>query len=125
MTPLPAPDFDIEALYDALDAQRRSRGMSWQQVAREISSLFRDAPARPISPSTLTGMRGRRVVEGDGVLQMLRWLGRTPESFVPGHEEPDAVAAALPALGPHQILRFDNRRIYAALEAQQVERGMT
>jgi hypothetical protein len=37
--------FDLEALFDALDAQRRSRALSWQQVAREMGGL---------SASTLT-----------------------------------------------------------------------
>jgi hypothetical protein len=114
-------DFDIEALYEALDAQRVARGMSWQEVAGAISDPFRDGPARPISASTLTGMRGRSVVEGDGVLQMLRWLRRTPESFIPGHE----ATAPLPEVRPGQILRFDTRRLYEAVDARRIERGMT
>src|SRR6185436_16874536 len=64
-------DFDIGALYSALDAQRQARGMSWPQVVREINALFARVPARPISPSTLNGMRNRGTIEGDGVLQML------------------------------------------------------
>jgi len=68
--------FDIDEFYSALDAERSARGLTWLRVTREINSLFRDVPARPISPSTLTGMRGRRAIEGNGVLQMLVWLGR-------------------------------------------------
>lgn len=122
---MPAADFDIDALYDALDARRRALGMSWQEAARAISRLFERASARPISASTLTGMRGRRAVEGDGILQILRWLERTPESFVPGHEETAAAAATLPDLGPDQILRFDTRTLYSALDARRTDRGMT
>jgi hypothetical protein len=118
-------DFDIEALSAALDAQRIARGLSWQQVAREINALFERTPATPLSVSTLTGMRGRAVLEGDGVLQMLRWLNRTPESFVPGSEEGAAESARLPDVAPHQILRFDTRKLYAALDAQRIERGLT
>ena len=118
-------DFDIEALYAALDAQRQARGISWQQVVREMNALSERVPARPtISASTLTGMRNRAVIEGDGVLQMLRWLDRTPESFVPGHPVA-AEAAKLPDVGPYQILRFDTGRLYAALDAQRRDRGMT
>jgi hypothetical protein len=120
-----SPDFSIAALYAALDAQRQARGLSWQQVAREISPQFGRAPARPISPSTLTGMPTRAVLEGDGVLQMLRWLRRTPESFVPGCDETTAAGATLPDVGPSQILRFDTRKMYAALDARRVEQGMT
>jgi hypothetical protein len=118
-------DFDIAALYAALDAQRQARGMSWQQVVREINALFAHTPARPISPSTVTGMRSAGTIEGDGVLQMLRWLERTPESFVPGHPEAAMEAAKLPDVGPYRILRFDTRKLYAALDTQRTERGMT
>ena len=108
--------FDVHALYMALDSQRRSRHMSWQEVAREMGG---------ISPSTLTGMRVRGSVEGDGVLQMLCWLGRAPESFVPGHPEASAEEATLPRTGPAQTLRFDTGAMYAALDARRLERGMT
>jgi transcriptional regulator with XRE-family HTH domain len=118
-------DFSVGALYAALDAQRQARGLSWQQVAREINALSGRVPARPISPSTLTGMRNRAVIEGDGVLQMLRWLQRTPESFIPGGEEAAAEPARLPDVGSFQILRFDTRKLYTALDAQRSERGMT
>lgn len=109
-------DFDIAALYTALDAERRSRGMSWQQLACE---------ARWISVSTLTGMRERGSLEGDGVLQLLAWLQRTPESFVPGEAGRLREPADLPEVEPHRILRFDTGAIYQALDAKRAERGMT
>ena len=56
-------DFDIDALYAALNAERLARGMSWTEVTRAINNLFKNVPTRPISTSTVTGMRGRRVVE--------------------------------------------------------------
>jgi hypothetical protein len=118
------PTFDIQALYGALDTERRARGISWQQVAREISSRLKSVPARPISPSTLSGMRNRRIVEGDGVLQMLLWLRRTPESFVPGNEAPEE-NAKLPDVPEAGILRFDTAALYLALDAQRINRGMT
>jgi hypothetical protein len=80
---VPQSDFDINALYDALNAQRRARGLSWEAVARQISGRFADVrSARAVSASTLSGLQRRSIVEGDGVLQMLLWLRRTPESFV-------------------------------------------
>jgi len=114
-------DFDVDALYDALDARRRADALSWPQAAREISRLFRDTPARPISASTLSGMRGRATLEGDGVLQMLRWLGCAPERFVPGSDE----APPLPDVPTDRILRFDTRAIHAALDARRMERGLS
>lgn len=114
-------DFDTDALYEALDAERRARGLSWAQTARAISDQFGDAPSRPISPSTLTGLRTRAVLEGDGVLQVLRWLGRSPEDFVPSRR----ATAPLPEVGRHRILRFDTPAIHAALDARRRERGVT
>src|SRR5262245_32102252 len=118
-------DFDIEALYHALDDERQARGLSWQRLAVEISDRFRGTGSRSISPSTLSGMRRRRVIEGDGVLQMLRWLDRTPESFVPGSESAATGSERLPAVDSHHILRFDARAIHAALDAQRVERALS
>ena len=63
--------FDARALYAALDAQRSSRGMSWRQVASEVG----------VSPSTLTRTKEGGRLEVDGMLDMVRWLGRTVESF--------------------------------------------
>lgn len=121
----PFADFDIHALYEALDAKRAARGMSWQQVAREMGSRSGSTPGRSLSSSTLSGIRKRRALEGDGVLQMLQWLGRTPESFVPGRPEVEAESSALPAPRTGGILRFDCRAIYLALDAQRRERGLT
>ncbi|HKS95777.1 MAG TPA: hypothetical protein VJV74_06530 [Terriglobia bacterium] len=121
-----AGDFSLRALYAALDAQRQARGLSWAQAAREINGHSVRSSARGLSPSTVTGLRTRAVAEGDGVLQMLRWLNRTPESFVPGHQEPEeAVSARLPDVPAHHVLRFDTRKLHAALDAQRVERRMT
>jgi len=121
----PVTDFDLAELYAALDAARQARGLSWPQLAREISGVFSGTLATPISPSTLTGMRNRAVVEGDGVLQMLLWLKRTPESFVPGYQESAAASLTLPGVGRDRILRFDAVAIPAALAARRVARGLT
>jgi transcriptional regulator with XRE-family HTH domain len=106
--------FDVRALFSSLDTQRKQRGMSWQEVAREVG----------VSPSTLVGMPMRRFLEGDGVLQMLSWLGRSPESFVPGHL-PTEADGAWPQVERGRGLRFDARALHAALNARRVERGMT
>ena len=61
-------------------------------------------------------MRGRRAVEGDGVLQVIRWLDRTPESFMPGHRR----AMRLPAVPSNRILRLDTKRLWAAVEERRL-----
>jgi hypothetical protein len=70
-------------------------------------------------------MRSKGSIEGDGVLQMLRWLDRTPESFVAGHRERSGVSYALRDVGPERILRFDAGALHSALNARRTELGMT
>jgi len=103
-------DFDVAALFDALDAQRRDRMLSWQGVARELwdlsatlvtitQSAHRPSPAWRNEATPPVSMR----------FFMLRWLNRTPESFVPGSTL-DASRIALPrsrstaSLGPSKTL---------------------
>jgi hypothetical protein len=118
-------DFSLRDLYAALDAQRQSRGLSWSQVASEINGPPKGNSRRRLSASTVTGTRTRTVAEADGVLQMLRWLNRTPESFVPGLPESEENSARLPDVPSHQILRFDTRKLHAALDAQRLEKNVT
>ena len=58
------------------------------------------------------------------MLAMLRWLERTPESFVPGSALADAEFARLPDVRP-LILRMDTKALHAALNAARIERGLT
>jgi hypothetical protein len=118
-------EFDVVALHRALDAKRSALGLSWAQTAREVSRPFEKSGVGTISPGTLSGLPRRGSVEGDGVLQMLLWLDRTPESFVAGHPRAADPAATLPRLDPRHILRFDAPAIHAALDAQRIERKMT
>jgi hypothetical protein len=75
--------------------------------------------------STITGIRGRRVVDGDGVLQMLLWLERTPESFMPGYQRADDEVPALPRPGRDRILRWNACGLYEALDARRRDRSLT
>jgi hypothetical protein len=121
-------DFDIAALFDSLDAQRRNRALSWQGVARELwnqsAALNAQRDDHPISASTLTGMAKRGDTTCQHALFMLRWLGRTPESFIPGSAA-DAERTALPFVGPDQRLRWDLQRLYDALDSRRRERSFT
>jgi len=118
-----ALDFQLGALYAALDEKRGARGLTWAGVMREINVVFEHNSSRPISQSTVTSLRHKAVAEGDGVLQMLRWLDRTPESFVPGLDE-DA-GAPLPRAAADRVIRFDTRKLHSALDAARLARGMT
>jgi len=116
-------NFDLKALFEALDAERRARQMSWAAVMREINRF--DAQGNPIATSTITGLKDKRVAEGDGVLQMLLWLRRSPESFLPGFPDAENERFRLPVLPKEQILRWDAKALYAAVEEQRGLRGMT
>ncbi len=70
-------------------------------------------------------LRTKNVAEGDGILQMLRWLGRSPESFIAGREISQKFDARLPDAPPNKILRFDTRKLHAALNARRIERNLT
>lgn len=103
--------FNFPALYGALDAERRRRGLSWQQVAGEIG------PA--VSTLTRTALGGP--MEADGVLAMVRWLGRTFDSFtsgtVPGPAGTSAGVVQIP--GVAETRRFDARAVYTALDQRR------
>jgi hypothetical protein len=116
-------EFDLRALYDAIDQRRRSRRLSWTEVANEVNH-FRTG-GHPIAPSTIRGLESKAVAEGDGVLQMLLWLGRTPESFVSGVDDADAGPYRIEHPGPGRLLRWDAKALYSALNAQRQARGLT
>jgi hypothetical protein len=121
-------DFDIGALMDALDVQRRSRALSWPGVAKELwdqsAVLNAQRDDHPISPTTITGMTKRMDTSCQHALFMLRWLGRTPESFMPGTTA-DAGETALPFVGPDRRLRWDLKKLHVAIDAQRRERNLT
>jgi hypothetical protein len=121
-------DFNVGALFSALDAQRRDRRLNWQGVARELWDLSATLSARrndhPISASTLTGMAKRKDTSCQHALFMLRWLDRTPESFVPGSTG-DARKNVFPRAGPDQRLRWDLQRLFDSLDTHRRERTLT
>jgi len=116
-------DFDLSALYIAIDSRRQERQLTWTAVAKEINR-FSTTP-RPISLSTIKGLQHKAVGEGDGILQMLFWLGRSPESFgrdgISANREP----FLLPQLSGGQILRWDTPSIYRALNVQRQKKQLT
>ncbi len=48
-------DFDLKALYNAIDAQRQEREKTWAQVAKEINRF--NTTLRPIALSTIKGLQ--------------------------------------------------------------------
>lgn len=118
--------FDAIAFFEAMDDQRVKRALSWRQVADEIwaqsAVLNRERQDHPISPSTLTGIGRRGDCTCQHALFILRWLGRTPESFV----SPSLIPGTpLPPAGPDRRLRWSLPALYEALNARRLDQQLT
>lgn len=113
-------DFNLRALFLELDAEREKRGMSWAEVAREIngacdSPMNQPSSGHQLAATTIKATGVRRVMEGDGVLQMLRWLNRSPESFVPGFADAELERYSLPEPPADCMIRFETRKLYTTI----------
>jgi hypothetical protein len=125
-------EFDGKALYAALDARRQAEELSWAGAAAAIWDMAaelnaaRDARGlanHPISPSTLQGLGERGDTSCQHALFFLRWLGRTPESFLT-----DAAldaGAPLPACGPDRRPRWDLKALHTGLNEARTTRNAT
>jgi hypothetical protein len=120
-------EFDAEELYAAMDTKRIYLGLSWPQVAAEIWDQSSIVNARrhdhPISPSTIKNIPRRGNTSCQHALFFLRWLDRSPESFLGGGE--GQRGTKLPAAGPDRRPRWDLRALYEALDAKRQEEEMT
>jgi hypothetical protein len=116
--------FDMHALHTALDAARCARGLSWIALVAEINKPFEGTPSIPISISTVRSLENKNSVTSAVILQILRWLRRTPESFLSESGVAPQAAETLPDPGPARILRFDTRAMHAALDAERLKRGL-
>ncbi len=120
--------FDAGALYAALDEERTRLAISWPAVAEQLwalSSALNDRRRdHPISPSTLTNMGKTSRTSCQHALFMLRWLGRSPESFLEGATSDDE-RFALPAAGPDRRLRWALKRLYASMDEKRRRDGLT
>lgn len=107
-------EFDAVALFEALDRQRRGRGLSWTQVSVEVG----------VAPSTLTRARHGQRMEADGMRAMVRWLGRSPEDFIVG---PRTLVGLVPrgAPGGGRRRRIDTTALHAGLDARRTAAGLT
>jgi hypothetical protein len=121
--------FDVVALYWALNEKRSDLGLSWAAVAAQLWEMSADLNVRrpadhPISPSTLTNMATRPRISCQHALFMLRWLDRTPESFLAPPPDDDG-QFALPAIHSGHRLRWSLKRLHAALDAKRRDEHLT
>jgi hypothetical protein len=97
-------------------------------VAQQLWELLSDLNDRrndhPISPSTLTNMANNPRISCQHALFILRWLGRTPESFLRGATGDDE-RFALPAAGPDRRLRWALTLLCASMDEKRRQDGLT
>jgi transcriptional regulator with XRE-family HTH domain len=67
-----AAKVDVESLYATLDATRKSKGLSWRQLAQQAG----------VSPSTLTRMAQGKRPDVDGFAALVGWLGLPADRFM-------------------------------------------
>ena len=78
--------FDGEAFYAALDAERRSRKLTWKRVAEEAQ----------VSASTLTRMAQGRRPDVDSLAALVTWSGLSADDFIQDEQgKPDPGALAM------------------------------
>lgn len=122
------PGFDCAALFGALDARRRDRGLNWYELADELWQQSADLNAE-LGGNALCGgavprLGQRGTVSCQYALFMLRWLDRAPEDFLTGPVA-EVGDVRLPDAGPDSRLRWDLTQLHAALTEQRQERGLT
>ncbi|MEU2947389.1 helix-turn-helix transcriptional regulator [Nocardiopsis alba] len=96
---------DVEALYAALDSERRSRDLSWRQLAKEVQ----------VSPSLLSRLGNGLRPDVDSFATLIRWLGVPAEQFMideseepRNRSEPELVTQIGPLLRARQDLTPDD-----------------
>lgn len=72
MTITVRPTFEMRSFFAALDAERRSRSLTWKDVAAEAG----------ISASTLTRMSQGRRPDVDGLASLLAWSGLEMSDYI-------------------------------------------
>ncbi len=120
--------FDCATFFAALDDERRSRGLDWNELAVELwqqsSELNAQLMDHAICPGAVVRVRGRGTISCQYALTMLRWLDRAPEEFLTGPVV-DVGDVRLPQAGRDSRLRWDLNELHTALNKERIERGLT
>lgn len=69
---MPEAQLDVERLFAALDAHRKSKDLSWRQLAAAVQ----------ISPSTFTRMREGKRPDVDSFAALVEWLDIPADKFL-------------------------------------------
>ena len=111
-----------------MDAKRVARGLSWTGAAREMGQMYAELRRarpndHPLSPSTIISISERGNTTCQHALIFLQWIGRTPESFLPGAGR--TIDRPLRPFGTDRRPRWHLRRLYDALNSRRRELQMT
>ena len=68
--------FDVDALHAAMDSERRSRRLTWKEVAAESG----------VSASTLTRLSQGRQPDVNSLAAITTWLGMSADHFMRGRQ---------------------------------------
>jgi hypothetical protein len=122
------PAFDCGALFAALDAQRRDRGLGWYELADQLWQQSSDLNAHradhPICGGAVQRLQERGAASCQYALFMLRWLHRAPEDFLTGSVV-DVGDVRLPEAGADSRLRWNLAQLHGALNERRRERELT
>lgn len=113
--------FNFDGFYQALDATRQSRNLTWKQVGEAAS----------VSASTLARMGQGRRPDAAGLATLSAWSGLNPGDFVrdDAKEAPETVAelsrllASDPTLEPARAAALVDIFRAAYVQMQQTETG--
>lgn len=106
-----APLFRLRSLFEAVDAERERRALSWAALSRETG----------VAASTIRRYANAADAEADGVLATLQWLNATPEHYI----SDSSVAGT--RLQPASVgyVRVDMQRIAEAMGDPRGANGRT
>jgi transcriptional regulator with XRE-family HTH domain len=97
---------DVPGLYEALDAERKARKLSWRQVAAEAG----------VSPSLLSRMAKNNRPDLESFAALVLWLGVPAEQFMrdledesPGGSAPAFETKLMPLLRAERDLTDEDR----------------
>lgn len=82
-------EFDVLLLWQAMDAKRRALGYSESEMMEDLNRVNNQRV--PMALDTVKNMVRRRDTTCQHALHMLRWLNKTPESFLTNAEEQNSL----------------------------------
>ena len=111
---LPAVDaFDYRAVGEAVESRRQELNLTPSGLIRSINWLS----AAPLARLRQGGSNTCQHVNG-----LLRWLGRSPESFSPGMV--DGTECRMPDFGPYAV-RWNMAALWEAVDALRIDRDQS